>query len=127
MESFHLCKPCRSAAVKFSPETARGRRHEKCREISGEILLFLFPQETKLESAQQFSRLISRHFSQDTLQVQMPNFMAFLTLRTFVLESFGLNFSESVLLGTFASISTWTSAGYPAQKLSPLKTPFHTN
>ena len=36
------CKACRSAAVKFSPETARGSRHEKCCEIFGEILLFVF-------------------------------------------------------------------------------------
>ena len=72
--------------MKFSPETVRGSCHGKCREISGEILLLLFPQETKLESAQNFSRRISRHFSRDVLQLQMPNFMAFFTLRTFVPE-----------------------------------------
>ena len=32
----HLCKARRSAAVEFCPETARGSRHEKCLEISGE-------------------------------------------------------------------------------------------
>ena len=62
-----LCRGCRSAAVKFSPETAGGSRHG----ISGEILLFLFPQQTKVESAQNFSRLISRRFSPDALQLQM--------------------------------------------------------
>ena len=67
----HLCKACRSAAVKFCPETARGNRHGICREISGEILLLLFPQETKLESACDFSRQISRHFSPDALQLQI--------------------------------------------------------
>ena len=35
---FHLCRVCRSAAVKFSPETVRGSCHGKCRGISGEIL-----------------------------------------------------------------------------------------
>ena len=80
----HLCKACRSAAVKFCPETARGNRHGICREISGESLLLLYPQETKLESAWDFSRQISRHFSPDTLQLQMPNFMAFFILQTFV-------------------------------------------
>ena len=73
--------------MKFSRETVRGSRHGKCREISGEILLLLFPQETKLESAQNFSRLISRHFSRDVLQLQMPNFISFFILQTFVLES----------------------------------------
>ena len=71
--------------MKFSPETVRGSRHGKCREISGEILLLLFPQETKLESTQNFSRLISRHFSPDALQLQMPNVMEFFALRTSVL------------------------------------------
>ena len=47
-----LCKACRSAALKFPPETARGSRHGICCEVSSEILLFLFPQEVKLESAQ---------------------------------------------------------------------------
>ena len=85
---YHLCTVCRSAAVKFSPETVRGSCHGKRREISGEILLLLFPQETKLESAQNFSRQISRHFSRDVLQLQMPNFMAFCTLQTFVLDKY---------------------------------------
>ena len=82
----HLCKACRSPAVKFYPETVHGNCHGKCREISGEVLLLLFPQETKFEGAQKFSRQISRHFSRDVLQLQMPNFMAFFTLQTFVLE-----------------------------------------
>ena len=86
-ESSHLCKVCRSAAVKFSPEIARGRCHGKCREISGEISWFLFSQETKLESAQNFSRQISHHFSRDALQMQMPNLMAVFTLQMFVPES----------------------------------------
>ena len=67
------CKTCTSAAVKNCPEIVRGSRHGKCCEISGGILLFLFPQETKLESAQIFSRQISHHFSADALQLQMPN------------------------------------------------------
>ena len=70
-----------------SPETVRGSRDGKCREISGEILRFPFPLETKLESAQKFSRQISRHFSPDALQLQMPNFMAFFILQTFVLDN----------------------------------------
>ena len=74
--------------MKFSPEAVRGSCHGKCREISGEILLLLFPQETKLENAQNFSRQISRHFSRDVLQLQMPNFVAFFILQTFVLEKF---------------------------------------
>ena len=85
--NYHLCKACRSAAVKFCPETARKKGHGICREISGEILLFLFPQETKPESAWDFSRQISRHFSPDGLQLQMPNFMASFILQTFVPES----------------------------------------
>ena len=71
----------------FSPETVRGSCRGKSREISDEILLLLFPQEMKLESAQKFSRLISRQFSRDVLQLQMPNFMAFFTLQTFVLDN----------------------------------------
>ena len=72
--------------MKSSPENVRGSCHGKCREISGEMLLFLFPQEMKLESAQNFARQISRHFSRDFLQLQMPNLMAFFTLQTFVLD-----------------------------------------
>ena len=72
--------------MKFSPETTCGNRHGICREISGEILLFLFPQETKLENAWDFSRQISGHFSPDALQLQMPNFMAFFILQTLVPE-----------------------------------------
>ena len=45
------------------------------------------PQETKLESAKNFSRQISRHFSPDALQLQIPNLMAFFTLQAFVLET----------------------------------------
>ena len=52
------------------------------------FLLFLFHQETQLESAQNFSRQISRHFSPDVLQLQMPNFVAFFTLQTFVSDEF---------------------------------------
>ena len=59
-------------------------RHGKCNEISRERLLLLFPQEKKLESAQHSSRLISCPSSPDALQLQMPNFMAFFTLQTFV-------------------------------------------
>ena len=74
--------------MKFSPETARGHRHEKCCEFFSEILLFVFPHETKLESDQKFSRQILRHFSRDALQLQMPDVMAFFILQTFVLETF---------------------------------------
>ena len=63
---------------------------ENAREISGEDFLLLFPQEAKLESAQNFSRRNSRHFSLDVLQLQMPNVMAFFTLQTFVLDPFSL-------------------------------------
>ena len=50
----------------------------------GQILVFLFPQETKLESAQKFSRQISHHVSPDALQLHMANLMAFLTVQMFV-------------------------------------------
>ena len=83
----HFCGACRSAAVKFSPEIVHESCHGKCREISGEISLLLVPQETKLENAQNFSRQISRRFSRDVLQLQMPNFMAFFILQTFVLDT----------------------------------------
>ena len=73
-----LCKACRSAAVKFSPETVWGSRHGKCGEISGKFLLFLFPREKKLESAHQsFARQLSLRFSPDALQLQMPNSLVF--------------------------------------------------
>ena len=61
---------------------------ENAVEFSGEILLFLFPRETRLESAQNFSQRISRHFSPDALQLQIPNFMALFALQTFVPEMF---------------------------------------
>ena len=77
----HLCRACRSAAVKFSPETVRESCRGTWREISGESLLLLVPQETKLESALNFSRIISRHFSRDVLQLQMPDFTAFFTVQ----------------------------------------------
>ena len=77
-----LQKCCRQILA----ETAHGSRHGKCREISGEILLFLFSLETKLESAKNLSRIISHHFSPDALQLCMPDFMAFFTLQTFVLD-----------------------------------------
>ena len=80
-----LCRLCRSAAVKSSPEIVRENCHGKC-EISGEILFPLVPQETSLESAQKFSRQISRRFSRDVLQLQMPNFMTFIILQTFALD-----------------------------------------
>ena len=64
-----LCRACRGAAMKFSPETMYGSRHGTWRAISGEILLSLFPQETKLESAQNSSRQDSRHLSPDTLEL----------------------------------------------------------
>ena len=81
-----LCRACRSAAVKISPETVHESCHRKCREICGEISLLLVPQETKLENAQNFSRQVSQRFSRDVSQLQMPNFMAFFILQTFVLE-----------------------------------------
>ena len=40
--------------MKFSPETARGSRHKNCREISGEFLLFLFPQEAEARKCPEF-------------------------------------------------------------------------
>ena len=42
-----LCSACRSAAMKISPETMGESGHGQRREISGEILLFVFPRETK--------------------------------------------------------------------------------
>ena len=45
---------------------------------------FLRKQSSK--NAQNFSRQISRRFSRDVLQLQMPNFMAFFILQTFVLD-----------------------------------------
>ena len=101
----HLCKACRCAAVKFCPEIARGSRHGKCREISGEILLFLFSQQTKLESTQSFSRQISRHFSRGALPLQMPNFMAFFTLQTFVPENCDVNNSQSGIIHVIAIVT----------------------
>ena len=84
-----LCKPCRSAAMNFSPETARGSCHEKCREISGEIsgefLLFLFPQERSSKVPRNFHD--NRHFSPDALQLQMPNFMLCFFI-IFILQTF---------------------------------------
>ena len=91
LEIFHFCRACRSAAVKFSPEIVHESCHGKCRDISGEILLLLVPQETKLENAQNFSRQISRRFSRDVLQLQMPNFMTFFILQTFVLKILKVN------------------------------------
>ena len=97
-KTFHFCRACRSAAVKFSPEIVHESCHGKCREISGEISLLLVPQETKLENAQNFSRQISCRFSRDVLQLQMPNFMAFFILQTFVLETFNDSSGFAVLL-----------------------------
>ena len=97
---FHLCRACRSATVKFSSETVRGSCHGKCREISGAILLLLFPQEAKLQSAQNCSRHISRNFSRDVLQLQMPNFMAFSTLQTFVPDMFLAKIPDSKTAGS---------------------------
>ena len=54
--------------------------------VSGNFLLKL--QSEKLESAQNFSRLILRHFSPDALQLRMANFKAFFTLQTFVLDNY---------------------------------------
>ena len=79
------CRACRIAAVRFSAETTCGSRRGRCNEISGEILLFLFPQEMKLESAK-ISQQISHHFSPDNLQLQRTIIGVF-TLRTFVLEA----------------------------------------
>ena len=75
-----LQKCCRENFSRNCVESRPG----KCREISGEILLFLCLQETKLESAQNFSQQSSRQFSPDVLQLRMPNFMGYLTLQTFL-------------------------------------------
>ena len=96
----HLCRAWRSAAVKFSPETVRESCHGKCREVSGDILLLLVPQEAKLKSAQNFSRLISWHFSRDVLQLQI-DFMAFSTLQTFVLYNRFLDATCLLTVGSF--------------------------
>ena len=121
ISSDHLCKACRSAAVKFCPETVRGNRHGICREISGEILLLIFPQEMKLESAWDFSRQISRHFSPDALQLQMPNFMAFFILQTFVPEKSQTSESDSPLSGSDLFIELLFSCGIPFQSRHSLK------
>ena len=84
----HLCRLCRSAAVKSSPETVRESCRGKCREISGEISGFSsFLRKRISKVPTNFSRQISRHFSRDVLQLQMPNFMTFFILQTFVLEN----------------------------------------
>ena len=64
----HPCRVCRSAAVKFSPETVRGSCHGKCREISGEISLLLVPQENKARKRPElfttnFTPLFTRRFA----------------------------------------------------------------
>ena len=102
----------------FSLKSPRGIRRGKCHEISGEILLFLFPQETKLESAQKFLWQIPRHFSPNALQLQMPNLMVLFTLQTFVLDTcrwliawipllpwFSRNFRDSGKFGKIREIS----------------------
>ena len=56
--------------VKFSHVTTRGSCRGKCREISGEILLHLFPQDKKARKCPKF-------FTTGKLQLQLPNVMAF--------------------------------------------------
>ena len=49
-------------------------KNQKIKERKDRVLPFLFPQEMKLESAQNFSRLISRRFSPDALRLQIAEF-----------------------------------------------------
>ena len=65
--------------MKISPETARGSRHGNWREIFVEKLLVLFPQETKLESAQNISRPISEQLPCRSAEVKF--FSVFLCQR----------------------------------------------
>ena len=67
----------RSAAVKFSPENRAWKSPWKMPRNFWWTLLLLFAQETQLESAWNFSRRISGHFSPLASQLQMSNFMAF--------------------------------------------------
>ena len=86
----YLCKVCRSTAVKFPLETVtHGSRFEKCKTFS-EILLSLFPEQTKLEIPQDLSLQISCHFSPDDLQgrERYPN----LTFATKIWPNFRVNF-----------------------------------
>ena len=52
--TYCLCKGRRRAAVKCSSETTRGSRHGNAVKFGFEILVFVFPQDTKLGSAQNF-------------------------------------------------------------------------
>ena len=73
--------------MKLCPETVCGSRHGKCREISGEILLLLLPQETKLETAWNFSRQIPRHFSPTLCSCKCPDSWRFSFCRRLPLKN----------------------------------------
>ena len=92
-----LQKCCRDI---FSWRTGRGSRHGKCREVSGENLLFLFPQETKLESGQNFFTTNSTPFltrciaAANALFLHFPNMPCTQTcLQTWHQARFLLHFS----------------------------------
>ena len=53
-------------------------------QLLGDIVLSLFPQEMKLESAQNFSRPISRHLSRKVCSCKRPNVTGFSFCRRFL-------------------------------------------
>ena len=75
-----LCKPCRSAAVRFSPKL-------RVEVAMKNAVKFPLSSGKEARKCPDFSRQISRHFSPDTSQLKMPNFMMFLALQTVPEES----------------------------------------
>ena len=89
---FRLCGICRMAAARFSPIIILGNRCGKCRDILGEILPSLFPQEMKLSNAQKFSRQSFVPFvAREESAALKPNFHEVFVLQQLLLEIFITN------------------------------------
>ena len=75
LPSFCVCKACRSAAGKFSPQTV-----EIAMENAVKFLVKLFCFSSLRKQSSKVPRRMSHHFSPDALQLHVPNFMDFFAL-----------------------------------------------
>ena len=96
-----LCTACRTAAVKFS----NGSHNKNAPKFSG---IFWKWRSRRLDSAQEFSWQVSRHFSLDNLRLRIPNFMSFSLCRRLFLTQL----EDARGPGSWRAPGSWYSHGF---------------